>query len=397
MKPIFLFASLFLTLSTAAAGASDIGPLLKKLEEKGLLSAEESAALSAPAARNRSKLELSADLRLRYQYSDNSSSAHSRPSGRYSLRLGAEAGAGRDVTLALGLASGSDSGARSLNQTLGRNLEKKNLYVHYTYADFTAADWLLLRGGRMKSVLWDPTDMVWDSDLKPEGVAASARLRAGTAELFSGAGFAVLGESSGDASDPYLFFAQQGIAGQRSGGKFSYKAAVAYYAFGNVKGGAELAGRPSAAEGYLKSNATSGGSYSRDYDACHASFEAGYAPSRPLLPGLVFVSAFGEYIKNTTLDRDSAGWIAGFRAGHRKVESAWQWQLVWSLRRLEAEAWLDTYPDSDFYGGSTGAGGAELSLSLGLGPAVLGLDYYSARALSGGGEKLLQADLTFRL
>lgn len=391
-----LFA-LLLSLSAPSSGASDIGPLLEKLTLKGVLTPDEAASLAAPSAGAGPDVKLDADFRLRYQYGDNSANTHAQGRARYSLRLGAEAAAGGGVSLHMGLASGSDQGGRSTNQTFGRNMEKKNLYIDYAYAEYAPDDRLRLRGGRMKSVLWDPTDMIWDSDLRPEGLAAAWSLRRGASELFSAAGVSALGESLSEPHDPYLVFVQQG--GNLREGALALKAAAAYYAFGNVQGGSELAGRPSAAEGYLKSNYAPGGRYARGYDACHISLEAWYSPAGTLLPGIPSASVFGEYIKNTTLRRNSAGWISGFRLGRRKVEAAGQWQFVWSLRRLEAEAWLDTYPDSDFYGGATGMGGREASLRLGLGRgAAFGLDYYSARSLSvARRERLLQADLTLSI
>lgn len=376
------------------ARASDFARLLDKLSEKGLLTAEEAAALAPPPAGRSRILDLAAEIRLRYQYEDNSANAFARSRGRYSLRLGAETGNGGPLKLFFGLASGSDSGGRSTNQSFGRNLEKKNIYLNHAYAEYSPSEWLSLRGGRMNAFLWDPTDMVWDGDLKPEGAAAQVKLRRGGSELFASAAFAALGESLSNPGDPYLVCLQPGIRYGRGKSGIDLKAALAFYVFGNVGGRPELAGRPSAAEGYLNSNSAPGGRYAHGYDAWHASLETGYSPR-----GRGFASVFGEYIKNTSLSRESAGWIAGFRAGIRGPGSAGEWQLAGSLRRLEAEAWLDSYPDSDFYGGSTGVKGAEVSLAVSLGGGVtLGADYYSARRLSGrGSESLLQTDLAFKL
>jgi hypothetical protein len=383
----------------APCRASELDRLLGKLAEKGVLTAEEAAALApappapAPPAPRR-VLDLTAEFRLRYQYEDNSANPFARSRGRYSIRLGGEAWNGGPVKLLFGLAGGSDAGGRSTNQSFGRNMEKKNIYLNYAYAEYSPAEWLRVRAGRMNSFLWDPTDMVWDCDLKPEGAAAALKARRGDTELFASAGFAALGESLQDPEDPYLLSLQQGISYGRGKSGADLKAALAFYAFGNVRGRPELPGRPSTAEGYLRSNSVQGGSYARGYDAMHASLEAGYSPH-----GKGAASVFGEYIKNTTLSRDAAGWIAGLRAGWRRPEAAGQWQLTGSLRRLEAEAWLDTYPDSDFYGGATGVEGAEVSLSVSLGGGVtFGTDYYSARRISGtGAESLLQTDISVKM
>ncbi|HAU89798.1 MAG TPA: hypothetical protein DCW72_06095, partial [Elusimicrobia bacterium] len=85
--------------------------------------------------------------------------------------------------------------------------------------------------------------------------------------------------------------------------------------------------------------------------------------------------------------------------GQRKVEDAGQWQLRYSYRRLEADAWLDNYPDSDFYGGAVNAQGHEVLLTLGLLRSfALDLDYYQTRPIAGGlkKEKLFQADINLK-
>jgi hypothetical protein len=93
------------------------------------------------------------------------------------------------------------------------------------------------------------------------------------------------------------------------------------------------------------------------------------------------------------------GWIAGFKLGQRKVEAAGQWQFRYSLRRLEADSWLDVYPDSDFYGGSTGVKGSELLLTLGLAKNMnLEADYYASSRIADVSKKehLVQADLNLK-
>lgn len=112
-----------------------------------------------------------------------------------------------------------------------------------------------------------------------------------------------------------------------------------------------------------------------------------------------YAGLFGGLVKATDHSAAGTGWIAGFRLGQRQVEEAGQWQFRFSQRRLEADAWLDIYPDSDFYGGSTGVEGSEALLALGVGRGMdVEADYYAAKRVSDVSKKehLLQLDLNLR-
>lgn len=250
--------------------------------------------------------------------------------------------------------------------------------------------------------VWSPTDMIWDTDINPEGVSARFGYKPdGLKEYSIAGGFFTLNEDAASPQDPYLAFVQPGISYMTEDTTFDFRAAAAYYTFGHVRGAAELSNRSSVTDGYQKANTLAGTKYKYNYDAVNPGLEINYTLLSPIILPLFNISyggVFGEYIKNTTDATDGEGWIAGARIGQRKVEEAGQVQLRWTLRRLGRNAWLDTYPDSDFYGGSTGVKGQEWLLSYGLARnVVLETDYYLAKSLTTGKkEKLFQFDLNFK-
>ena len=387
--------AVFLLGAAAPAGAGELDLLLDRLAAKGVLTSGEAAEVRESASGRKVPVGLKADFRVNYEYSDNRNLAHARHRARYRLRFGAEAAAGEKFRVAFGLAGGAGADSRSANQTMGGNFEKKSLHVDYAYAEY-GDERAAVAGGRIRNPLWTPTDMTWDSDINPEGLAV--RVAPGPGKpggfLFC-AGFLVLDEGAATPSDPYMVFLQPGLAYASADKALELRAEAAFYAFGHVRGGPVLANRPSPSGGSQAANAAPGGVYAHGYDALHPAVELTYAPQG--LGGSF--SVFGEYIKNTTLSRRSAGWLAGTRFGWRKVETAGQWQFRWTLRSLAGEAWLDTYPDSDFYGGATGVRGQEFLLSFAVGAgAVLEADYYQSESrLSGKGERLLQAGFNLRL
>ena len=58
-------------------------------------------------------------------------------------------------------------------------------------------------------------------------------------------------------------------------------------------------------------------------------------------------------INNTSVSSKDGGYLAGFKFGHDKVAKKHQRQTFLHYQRLEKDAWLDTFPDADVYGGAT--------------------------------------------
>jgi hypothetical protein len=394
-------AALLLCLCPLPAAAGEFDLLLQRLEARGAITAEDARLVREKAAAPRVKAR--GDFRLRYQYSDNGSLPYARSRGRFRLRGEAELRVSDRASVLAGAASGASPDPRSANQTFSDSAGKKNVYIDRACLRYDAGGPLLF-AGRLKNPLWQAADMLWDGDVAIEGAALrfDPAARPGAA-YFGTAGLAVLGESAANPSDPYLLFAQQG-ADYRAPGGAGLKAAASLYGFSGVKGGPALAHRPSAASGYLLSNTLDAGVYKYDYDAAALDLEA-YMPLPavtllPLAAPADFAALFGGYIKALGHGGDAAaGWAAGAKIGNRDISRAGAWQLSADLRRLGRDAWPDIFPDSDFYGGSTGVTGAEMLLSAGLGGGVSGLlGYCDTRPIAGAGgrERALRADLNFR-
>lgn len=418
-----LLALLFLAAALPArAGELDI--LLDRLVEKNVIDPGEAQEIRIETQEEVKKeisqqrhstlpmwiqaMKLRGDVRLRYQFNDNRNKTYNQHRGRYRLRFFVDAKVNEKVYMGFGFASGSSADPRSTNQTFTDNNGKKNLYIDYVFAEYNANDSLALTAGRTKNPLWMTHDMLWDTDVNMEGL--SARLNHPLNynwQLFTNAGFIMLNESSGDPQDPYMLFAQPGLSWRDTDGVWDFKAGAAVYAFRHVKHSAALSHRPSTAEGYQQANTLVSGKYKYGYDVVTPEFELNVNILEPIpMPVLAlfgydvtYAGLFGSQIKALGHGKNSNGWIAGLKLGQRKVDDAGQWQARWSLRRLEKNAWLDSYPDSDFYGGSTGVKGSEIVLTLGLmRDFALDLDYYKSAPIGGNlkSERLFQADINLK-
>jgi hypothetical protein len=104
--------------------------------------------------------------------------------------------------------------------------------------------------------------------------------------------------------------------------------------------------------------------YLNDYKSIVPKLEIGFTePFFGFNTGFPYFGVFGEYINNLDPSEKKTGWIAGLKIGNEKVSGKNQWQLVYDYRFIEKDAFLDIFPDSDFYGGKTNAKGNHLSFN----------------------------------
>jgi len=425
MKFIQLMLAVLFLSAAPAARAGELDLLLDRLVEKNVIDPGEAQEIRIGTQEEVKKeisqqrhatlpmwlqtMKLRGDVRLRYQFNDNHNKVLTQHRGRFRLRFFVDAKINEKVYTGFGFASGSSADPRSTNQTFGDNNGKKSLWIDYVFAEYNANDNLAFTAGRTKNPLWLTSDMLWDTDINMEGLSARVNLPGNyNWQGFANAGLMVLAEASSDPKDPYMTFVQPGVSWRDDDGVYDLKAGAALYAFNNLDNSSELAHRPSTTEGYQKANTLVRNEYKYNYDAFSPELELNANILEPVsLPlatslfgyNISYVGVFGNYIKSLDHGRKSEGWLAGFKLGQRKVEDAGQWQLRYSYRRLEADAWLDSYPDSDFYGGSTNVKGHEAVLTLGLlRDFAVDLDYYQAQAASGGlkQEKLFQADVNLK-
>jgi hypothetical protein len=335
-------------------------------------------------------IKIGGDLRLRYQYENRpDQSSIPRHRGRYRARIGLDAQVLKSLKLNIGLASGNSGDARSTNQTFDSFFAKKGIWFDYAYATFTPFDEIAIVGGRMKNPLYTPTDMLWDTDINPEGGAINVNYQLPLpVEVFANGAVFVLNESSSSKHDPLMFAIQPGVKVDITPKMFA-KAAFTYYNFDNMKG------VTSASTGG-SGNTLSGGAFIYDYDSWVASAEF---TVKDAVPGILpYASVFGEYIQSTKPDTNNTGYVAGAKVGKEKIAGLNDWSLRYTYRRLESDAWAQFLPDSDFFGGDTGVSGHEILLSYGiLKNTYIDLDYYGTRTIrTNVDEQVLQFDLNFK-
>ncbi|MCM8763208.1 MAG: putative porin, partial [Candidatus Omnitrophica bacterium] len=322
-----------------------------------------------------------------------------RQRGRFRLRLGIETKPNDKILAAVGIASGKTADPRSTNQTFQDAFDKKPVILDYAYVQYSPKPWVNLIGGKMKNPLWEPGDLIWDTDITPEGGSLnfSKKLNSKTA-LFLNTGVFVIDENnsgSGDDDDPILYTVQPGIE-YAATDTVKLKAAFSYYNFSNVKGRTLDYGSGT--------NSAVGGKLINDYAAFIPAAEISITePLKPLsqfLPSFLeipYFAIFAEYVVNPLKKNDlsdsatiirydgrNTGYMLGFKLGAAKIEKWGDWQFKYNYAKLSKDAIPDILPDSDRYGGKTGIKAHEAVLEYGLGKNTwLSIDYYYAEQLKG--------------
>ena len=307
------------------------------------------------------KTKVKGDLRFRFQTEDRASELDDseqidRNRWRIRWRLGIESKPNDQWKVGFGLASGSDD-PRSTNQTLQNFFDTPGAQLDYAYAKWSPMDSIDLMVGKFKNPIWGTKDLIWDSDLRPEGMAAQINLAASDyIDVFFTPVFLIVDEYADEDNadepedDPQMYGLQAGTK-MGFGEAVSTKFAVSYYKINNT---AEI-------DFFMGEE---------DYSALVLDAEAGFTA----LP--VYVGVFGQYVSSDADDYDT-GYLVGFKCGDKKVKKLGDWQIKYNYRKLEAYGWWNALPDSDFMGGDTNVKGHEIEATVGLAKNVtFGIDYY---------------------
>jgi len=346
-------------------------------------------------------IKLKGDVRTRYQYEKRQLTARPRHRERIRARLGAIANVNDNVEVGIGLATGT-ADPRSTNQTLEDTFSHKGVTLDYAYFKWLVAQvkGLSIVGGKFSrpDYLWAPTDMLWDSDINPEGasIAYQKTLVEGIDAFMSG-GVWVLDErnTAPTFNDPILKYFQGGFGFKK--GMADAKIAATYYIPHNIRG-ITLDNDANTNTGSAGAGLISG------YQTLALGSEFGLTEPFGGLPFGIDqrIAVFGEYVKNLSdqfATDELSGQAFGFNFGHKKVSGPGTWQFKYIKAKLERDAWIDAFPDSDRFGGATGIESHEGILEVGLSKNVsLGLDYYKTWLISNpdNKERIVQADINFK-
>ncbi|MHC4542478.1 MAG: putative porin, partial [Planctomycetota bacterium] len=221
------------------------------------------------------RIKMSGDFRYRHEHLDEQESNGRWDDGvdrhRIRARLMLEAIINDDWDVAFRIASGSDKSPISTNQDLEDAFSKKDVWLDLAYFTWhpAAKEGLNVFGGKMKNAFYraGKNQLLWDSDLNPEGIAAQYVKPLSDVDqiLLNGGGFWV-DENSGGV-DTSLWGAQ--AYWKHTIGNPDYVlAGASYYDFGNLQGRGDLGSTWGSANFF--GNTNSGALFTSDYDIVEA-------------------------------------------------------------------------------------------------------------------------------
>lgn len=296
---------------------------------------------------------------------------------RLRARLGVLATVADGVSVGMRLSTGSSTVPVSANYTLGNMNNRPPVLFDQAYVKADPLSWLTLIGGRMPNP-WFSSDLVWADDLSFDGAAVLAKPR--LLQDLSGfvtAGAFPLQEIELSNHDKWLYGAQ--IGAEWNPNRLRAKIGVAYYDYRNIAGIRNALNShllDYTAPLYLQKGNTL---FNISQDSAKPEQYALAADYKDLdiaalldftAAGQVHVALAADAVKNIGFDRQEIlsrtglnvdkqidGSLVKLSVGMAKLGERNDWQVYVGYKRVEADAVLDAFTDSDFHLGGTNAKG----------------------------------------
>ena len=275
------------------------------------------------------------------------------------------------------LATGSGDPV-STNQTLGGGYSSKQINLDLAYFDWHPgqAKGLHMVAGKMLNAFYTPikTELIWDGDLTPGGVAGKFdREISPGAELFGAVSAYWVDERKNDPS-ALMYGFQGGAKFKVPDSKVYFRAGVTFYYYTNLQGYPILFDPEDPfGNSVVLDEETGELLYAYDYHLLEIFGDVGFAVSS------VPIAFLFDYVQNLAPGVEQGkGWLVGFAVG--KTKKPGNVKFYYNYRDLEADAVFGLATDSDFAGGGTNAKGSEVGFGVQITKYVTGaLSYFNNR------------------
>jgi hypothetical protein len=378
-----------LTLAAGAARASEdpVEDIVAVLRDKGLIDAATEQQILAKRMRQQAAeppavdagfefldgFTWFGDLRLRNEqfWYDSSfgDEADDRNRFRYRARIGFTKPVNEKLSIGMRLATGEDF--NSTNESFGgeEDFARDTIEIDQMWAELAlpAKDgWTSsLSAGKLNNpFLWKNSAdrLVWDSDISPEGFAYRTQGALGGIKLFGSAGYFLVSEES-SAKDPKLFALQLGASTALGSGN-EVGARVSGYEWRSLDD-------DTIARNLAGDDPTTGGNLAGAFDGRARIAEGSAYLKLGSLPGGGLF--WGTFVQNLLADAtpplgdEDTAFGLGFELGDEKQLA----RLGAGYVRIEANAILSRFGDSDLFDGFTNREGFFVTLSRELASRVL--------------------------
>ncbi|ARB27910.1 putative porin [Pseudomonas tolaasii] len=321
------------------------------------------------------KTQFKGDVRFRQEtvkiQGESNNGGRDKDRQRIRARLGAYTEINSQVDTGIRIATGSSDDARSTNQDQDNYFDKKSIWLDLGYIDYHPDQIKNLHviGGKMLQPWVNMGDVIWDSDINPEGLALTYKYPLGSsAELFGSIGNYNLKDNVD--GDGVQFRHDLRLTSGQLGTRFSVTDNLkmtlggSVYAYQNDKDSRCTTTTTPCA---LAVNGNSADNQFRLYE--------GFAQAD--IGGLAVPLAFyGQYVKNNdaVTDQDTA-WLVGAKS------KVFGFNLDYNYRDIQRNAVVGAFTDSDFANGTTGSRGHKMKVSYDIDKNfALGATYFLTKA-----------------
>jgi hypothetical protein len=333
-------------------------------------------------------IKLNGDFRYRYEYIHQDPETYSlvgargifgpareidsRGRHRIRLRLGVEWLVNDEISAIGRVATTMNGDNVSTNQTLDDAFAKKDLWLDAAYLDYhpRKVPGLKALAGKMNNPFYTPgkTQMIWDQDLTPEGLALTYTntmeasptgpvFREVPWEFGAAAGYFLVDERAIDVDA--VLYGFQGTVKRNfvPDGSTSLMMGLSYYDFANVKGYPPLfSATDNFGNALSRAILNNTALYENDFNIFETFTEFSVPVfKRPL-------SLYGDFALNTahigkSFDDGNSGtaWALGLSYG--RCVTPRSWALRYEYRHVGRDAVVGAFTDSDFGGGGTNSKG----------------------------------------
>lgn len=280
-------------------------------------------AVAAASSPTPSKLQLSGDVRLRYESNFGDNDARNRDRGVLRARLRAAYAVNKWLTIGGQLATGDPDDPNSTDITLSNFDDDLQVSLDQVYARATFGN-LQLHGGKMPQP-FVRTDLVWDSDVSPEGLSAAYKVPLGHGASLKATGLYFLVDESVAGPDSSMIGGQLGFE-TAAAAQWKFELAAAYYDYSlrSVAGGDA---------GDFRSNLFANGRYLSDFnmlDIIGAVTWQGMSENWP-------VRLVGDYVKNFgAVTSQDTGYGVDLLVGRASRKGDWRFGYGYAVAETDA-------------------------------------------------------------
>ncbi len=343
-----------------------------------------------------SKFNIKGDFRYRHEWIQ-LEDANARTRQRVRARVNIDGKVNDQTRVVFGISSGSPDPV-SNNQTLTDGWSSKDVVLDLAYVEYKSQRFpgLSLIGGKMHNPFYLPgeSELIWDSDIRQEGIAAHySRDFDSVSILLTGGGFWL--EERSKSKNSSLLSGQGVLEYHIPDGKSSVAVGGSYFGYENVKGFTPFFDAEDAFGNTTVPAVGSNGDTIEVYKWDFGLMEL-FAEAETEL-GVVPVTVMSDYVNNTAADSLNDGWLVGIRVG--KIKKLSSLAIRYIYREIKKDAVIGMFTDSDFIGGGTNGKGHEMGADVQVtSSTTLSLTYFNNKTPIRDGKTFqrVQVDAKFK-